>query len=411
MFMKYFSKYRAIITMAFLTLVLAISGITAEAKTITVKRPVEKIVGSVGDATTIADYCGNVKINGKKYSKAKKKVKTLVTADYADAFVYPTKSVFDYSSAYKSDYDYDIAHKSLKYMTLHDYEIRFLKAGTYTLTFENYSLEEIYSDYVGSDYYELYTYKNGTRTLVSNEYFTYKETPETDERYFVGEKTGKIYARLYTSGEYYSNSIVAASLKKGADGRIYVYYKAPNVVKTVSTYKYKILKSDVIFSSVQLGKAKYTKKNTFGAYKYVYKESNNKFLSGNSGKLTVKMGDKNYQLTSIIVETVDKDGKAVYKEVKNKKKVAFGKYKSGYEYKNEYNPKYKSWSKSLFKPTWIHISYKNKFTGEFSKNSVAVDGNGNQYIKTVYRYAGDTKNQEGTWFDGPCNTTYTFYKK
>lgn len=94
-------------------------------------------------------------------------------------------------------------------------------------------------------------------------------------------------------------------------------------------------------------------------------DSNSAFTTKKSGKLSIKMA-KGYTLKKITVRTYDKDGKTVEKVVKNNKKITLGKYGSSYSYnyQSEYSPEYwySYWSKSIYAPTYIEITYKDKWT-------------------------------------------------
>lgn len=83
-----------------------------------------------------------------------------------------------------------------------------------------------------------------------------------------------------------------------------------------------------------------------------------------SAKLSVKM-TKGYKLQKIVVRTYDKDGKYVEKAAKNNKKITLGKYPYSYTYSyaSSYsNYRYNYWKKYLNAPTYIEITYKDKWT-------------------------------------------------
>lgn len=184
-------------------------------------------------------------------------------------------------------------------------------------------------------------------------------------------------------------------------------YRKEELSKLVTTYKFKVLKTDEKVASVQLGKAKISNKTTrekTGGYSKIKTEK--PFLSGSKGKLTVKMADKNYKIQSIIIATYDKKGDAIYKAVKNKKSVTFGKYKQKY------------YSTQLFKPTKVYISYKNMFTGAYTKWTVKKDEEGKPtivHVKDKSSGGSNTYDTDPSDFDGDgscaIGTPYTFYKK
>ena len=184
------------------------------------------------------------------------------------------------------------------------------------------------------------------------------------------------------------------------------------MIKTTYVEPYKVLKTSKAISSVQLGKAKVTRSDSKGAYSSS-SSSSRSFLTGSKGKLTVKTADKNYSITSIIVETYDKDGKPVYTKVGNKKTVNFGLNKRSGQYSSPYSNYSENYT-SLYKPTTVYVSYKNKYTGAFYRvNSVTKDAYGNNVFSVTYRNAGDTKDSTYTTYSLPDSYTssYTFFKK
>ena len=91
------------------------------------------------------------------------------------------------------------------------------------------------------------------------------------------------------------------------------------------------------------------------------------FTTKKSAKLSVKMSS-GYTLKKITIRTYDKDGKSVEKVVKNNKKITLGQYgyAYSYNYQSEYSPEYYYgyWYKYLNAPTYIEITYKDKWTKE-----------------------------------------------
>lgn len=89
------------------------------------------------------------------------------------------------------------------------------------------------------------------------------------------------------------------------------------------------------------------------------------FTTKKSGKLSIKMAS-GYKLQKIQIRTYDKDGKEVKKTVKNNKKITLGQYAYSYSYNREYNNTpnsfYGYWYKYLNAPTYIEITYKDKWT-------------------------------------------------
>ncbi|MCM1180477.1 MAG: hypothetical protein NC347_09495 [Clostridium sp.] len=407
---RFLKKWKATAAMAALAVTVAASGFVSEAKTINRTETLEKEISYVGSEKSINNVSG-IKINNKATSKSKKKVKTSKTSSDPTGFNYHTKAYFNYWASgypYNSYDDYNDAYNNAKkYKATAAYTLRFLKAGTYTISYTKYSSQDLYasSSYQNGKYmYQIYD--EDTDKLVSDDWFEYKTL--NGSPYYQGVSSKKIYA----SG---NEGLVEASIKTGADKQQHVYYQPANVIKTTYKQPYKVLKTSKIISSVQLGKTKLTNADSKGAYSSS-SSSRRSFLSGNSGKLTVKTADKNYSITSIVVQTYDKDGKPVYTKVGNKKKVNYGLNKWKSEYSSEYSS-YAYSNTSLYKETTVYVCYKNKYTGAFCRvDSVSKDQYGNNVISYTYRYAGDTKDSKGTVYSlGSMNVrayeSYTFYKK
>lgn len=402
--MKYFSKLRLVMAMAVFTLAIAMTGITSEAKVISKKAPTEKSVSYIG-STFSTGSCQSLKINKKAASKLKKKVKTLTTSKSASSFSYRTKSYFSTSSAYATYSDYTNATtNATKYVSTASYELRFLKTGTYTISYVTYEKQSLsaksdkYDSKTKTYYYKIWDNNNGQ--ALSSELFARKTL--SGSTYYEGVTSHTIYA----SG---SEGLVQASVSKDVNGTSRLFYQPQNVIKTTHTCQVKVLKTSNVISSVQLGTRKVTVSDKLAAYSSTSSSTTtSRFLSGNSGKLTVKLANSNYSITSIIVLTYNSKGEPVYTKVSNKKKINYGLYKAGYSYKSSYSNLQYSYS-SMYKPTTIYIGYKNKFTGAYSKFDIVTDSSGAQQIKTTYRNAGDTKDQNITGFAGSYQS-YTFYK-
>lgn len=410
---KILNKFKVSAMLAALAAAMVIPGVVSEAKTINKKVVEDKVVCTLGSEKSLYNVAG-LKINNKSTKKYKKKIKTVVTDTSPSGFSYQTKAYFKDSDAYAQYDDYTNATENArKYVAYNDYTLRFLKTGTYTISWVQYEKEYLsmnYSTYKvvnGKvvDYYKL-TDNDGNQ---STELYEEKTTTGGDT-YYQGVSSKKIYARAnYTDGSGY----VAATIKTGADKKQYVYCQPRNVIKTTHTQQYKVLKTSKVISSVQLGKTKLTKADSKSAYSSS-SSSKRAFLSGSSGKLTVKAADKNYSITSIVVLTYDKEGKPVYTKVSNKKKINYGVNKSKSSYASSYST-YSYSNVSLYKPTTVYVCYKNKFTGAFCRvNSISKDKYGDPVFSVTYRNAGDTKDTtvtKSSMSSLGCTTSYTFYKK
>ena len=181
------------------------------------------------------------------------------------------------------------------------------------------------------------------------------------------------------------------------------------MIKTTYKFTYKVVPTTNPLKVFALGKTKftYTVKNSGNKVntKTVIK---NKFLSGNSGKLSMKVSSKNYAVTSAFVVTYDAQGKVVVTASGNGKKVNYGKYKQQSQsiyaktkvdangniiYKKnaagkdtsdvDYDVVTIGKSASKYKPTTVYYGYRDKFTGDSVTFSV--------YNKTVYVHEKDDK--------------------
>jgi len=407
---RFLRRFKPAVLMAVLTVVLAASGFVSEAKTINKKEVLDKEISYVGNEIDFNNIT-SVKINNKKTSKYKKKVKASKTDSDPTGFQYYTKAYFKDSDAYNSwDEYYDAKGEAYKYVGTSDYTLRFLKAGTYTISYVKYSKEDLEmefetSKYVNGKTINYYKLQDDDGKLGS-ELFEKKEV--NGETYYQGVSSKKIYAEDTRDWD----GVVAASIRTGVDKQQHVYCQPRNVVKTTYSRQYKVLKTSKIISSVQLGKTKLSRADSKGAYGSS-SSSRRSFLSGNSGKLTVKAADKNYSITSIVVRTYDKEGKAVYTKVGNKKKINYGLFK----YKDSYSSKYSNYSynsTSLYKTTTVYVFYKNKFTGAFTRvNSISKNKDGDNVFSVTSRKAGDNKDTTDTYSYLPSGNyvSYTFYKK
>lgn len=408
---RYISKCKRSVILAVLAAAMIIPGMVSEAKTINKKVTENKVVCTLGYERTLNNVAG-LKINNKSANKYKKKIKTIVTDTHPSGFYYQTKAYFKDSDAYVQYDDYTNATENArKYVAYNDYTIRFLKTGTYTISWVEYEKEDLDMLYSTSktvngktvSYYKLKD-NDGKQSTELYE----KKTTNGGDTYYQGVSSKKIYAETYSDGWSY----VAATIKTGADKKQYVYCQPRNVIKTTYSKQYKVLKTSKVISSVQLGKTKLTRADSKSAYSSS-SSSKRAFLSGSSGKLTVKAADKNYSITSIVVLTYDKEGKPVYTKVSNKKKINYGVNKSMSSYKSSFST-YSYNSVSLYKPTTVYVCYKNKFTGAFCRvNSISKNKYGNSEFSVTYRNAGDTKDTTVTKTSMPsdCTTSYTFYKK
>ena len=215
---KYISKFKLSVMLAALAAAMVIPGMVSEAKTINKKVTENKVVCTLGYEATLYDVAG-LKINNKSAKKYKKKIKTVVTDTNPSGFYYQTKAYFKDSDAYVQYDDYTNATENArKYVAYNDYTIRFLKTGTYTISWVEYEKEDLDMLYSTSktvngktvSYYKLKD-NDGKQSTELYE----KKTTNGGDTYYQGVSSKKIYAETYSDGW----SCVAATIKTGADKR------------------------------------------------------------------------------------------------------------------------------------------------------------------------------------------------
>ena len=264
----------------------------------------------VGDCIRV--FSSELKINEKKYKKLKKKVKVINYGSSSDIMSYRKKDYFKSISAYKNENEYDAENGESAYKYLpkrYNYELLFKKAGTYTITEVDYEQDSYRIDYnsvtkknvilkynlKAEEYEELTTYVEvPARSDSKPNDKVYKATDgklynRADDTYYVGAN-GVIYGRW---------PIVPVKVLKGADGEFYLRYSANFPKKVYHRKKVIVKKYDGVVKSIKLGKASkvFSKKYKYDGY--TSKTTEGKFLTGNSGKLTVTMADKKYNLAGL----------------------------------------------------------------------------------------------------------------
>lgn len=260
-----------------------------------------------------------------------------------------------------------------------------------------YSVTDSDYYYIPASYYDRAAYN--TYTDYQNAQNGYKYISATDY-YFSFQKPGTYTFKYYT----YSTK----TTRNKVEGKDYYSYDV-TVTKKLNIKKYKVVKDTNILKSISLGNAKVTNKTTTTAnQKTTGVYVRNQYLKGKSGKLKVAL-NSTYKITSIVVCTFDKDGKAVYTQAKNKGKVTYGLYPRDNSYTNENYPIYNSISKGLMKETIVYIGYRNKLTGEYTKHTVKKNNDGSTYVESEYKYYGNTQVYTSNGTGGNCVLTYTFY--
>ena len=427
-------KQKIFITFIILAVSFLFRGIPVYAAETIDEDPVTIYVGEY-----INVFSSELKINGKKYKKLKKKVKVIKYGSSNSYISHRNKDYFKTKSAYKNENEYDSENGAGAYKYLpqeNDYELIFKKAGTYTITEADYVADRYSTDY-NSVTKKNTIVKYNLRAEEFDELTTYVEVParsksepnvkvykaadgklyhRADETYYVGAN-GVIYG---------SSPVVPAKVLKGADGEYYLKYSANFPKKIYRRRKVIVQGYDGVVKSIKLGKASkvFSKKYKYDGYKS--KSTEGKFLTGNSGKLTVTMADKKYIFAGAIVATNDTEGRDIYTPARNKSTVAFDNNYAKYTYENA-NKSAAHYKTGLFKTTNVYVAYKDTSLGKGTEVSGTVDSpvvinssrkkvRGNYYNQTVtYRLvrfkkvAGDGSFQYR--YKGSKTTAVPYYDK
>ncbi|MBP3235026.1 MAG: hypothetical protein J6M65_11475 [Eubacterium sp.] len=391
----------------------------------------------VGDCIRI--FSSELIINGKKYKKLKKKVKVINYGSSSGIMSYRKKDYFKSISAYKNENEYDAENGESAYKYLpkeYNYELLFKKAGTYTITEAEYEADRYSTDYNSATKKNIIV-KYNFKTEEYEELTSFIEVPARsnknpqDKVYKAAD--GKIYNRaddtyyVGANGVIYGRwPIVPVKVLKGADGEFYLRYSANFPKKVYHRKKVIVKKYDGVVKSIKLGKASkvFSKKYKYDGY--TSKSTEGKFLTGNSGKLTVTMADKKYKFGGAVVATNDAEGRDIYTPAKNKSTVA---YDNNYA-KNIHENADKSvghYKNGLFKTTNVYVAYKDTALGKGTEVSGTADNpvivnykrkkiRGNYYNQSdTYRLNRIKKtNKDGSYdlrFIGTKTTSVPYYDK
>lgn len=263
----------------------------------------------------------------------------------------------------------------------------------------NYYIERFFT---GSPYKKVYR----TPTYVTQEIedaYTVEETDtnydgttgtytRTYDLYNDGRGKGWYYKKDGTAGqtnyqkvkatdyEYSEADIQLDSTKKGTYS---VKIKVGSKTTTVKVY---VTDNPREVAQVKLGKSVLQKVSRKASSKSITEaEQSNFYVSSKvkSGKLKVS-ATKGYKITGMVVAYVNKDGKAVYKKVKNGKKITLS---QALAYRS--TSTYGYYSKDSKKRTEIFVSYKDSYTG-YSVTYAPVKKGGLNKIKRTIKYTGDS---------------------
>lgn len=213
--------------------VVALSGAKADAATI-VNEPQEnyKYLKEVGDSDSTGGYVANFRINGKKYSKMKKKVKTVQTA-YDPRYWTNRGTKINYTnSEFNPDtVDTSNANDNDKTIAAGEYTYTFLKAGTYTISYDRYSTSS--KETTSPDG----TYTTTEYELKKTHYVkTYKVLATSSAVKSITLGKNKItYSCKYGDGKGSTKTVVKNRFLKGSSGKLSIKTTSKNF-KVTSAY-------------------------------------------------------------------------------------------------------------------------------------------------------------------------------
>lgn len=328
-----FKKFKHTLYAAAMTLALgvtALAGVDANAATIT-NDPQKNTKQTISVGTTISrGDITNLKINGKKVSKMKKKVKTVQTAKDTTAYINRDTRTYIVDDEFKADKeDYEAQYyDNYKYITTGDYEFTFLKTGTYKISYDRYEVGETKEEWSADGTSKTYTYE-----LIKTHYVdTYKVVTTTDpiKSFTLGKN--KITNTYKSNGTKYSRKTVTK----------YRYLKGKSGKLTIKTNKnYKLTSAFVVT---------YNEDGTV-----------NVAATGNKQKITYGTG-KYSTKTQVARYVYDANGELI--PVKDATGKETGKYQAELVTTSVYTSKYKE--------TEIHYGYKDSFTGSYTTYSVGT---------------------------------------
>lgn len=263
----------------------------------------------------------------------------------------------------------------------------------------NYYIEKFFTGSPWKKVYRTPTYKTqcvyGGYT-VDEPYTSYDGTTQTIKRTYTlyddGRGKGWYYEKNWAAGqtnyqkvdatdyEYSKADIQLDSTKKGTYS---VKIKVGSKTTTVKVY---VTDNTAPISQMKLGKSVLKKVSRKASSKSITNAYQSNFYVSSkvkSGKLKLS-ATKGYKITGMVVAYVNKDGKAVYKKVKNGKKITLS---QALAYRNTYTDGY--YSKSSKKRTEIFVSYKDSYTG-YSVTYAPVKKGGLNKIKRTIKKTGDS---------------------
>ncbi len=226
------------------------------------------------------------------------------------------------------------------------------------------------------------TYSDGTTSTYKITYDLYNDGHGKGwyyEKNWVAGQTNYKKVRA-TDYEYSEADIQLDSTKKGTYS---VKIKVGSKTTTVKVY---VTDNTTPVSQMKLGKSVLQKVSRKASSKSITEaEQSNFYVSSKvkSGKLKLS-ATKGYKITGMVVAYVNKDGKAVYKKVKNGKKITLS---QALAYRSTSTRGY--YNKDSKKRTQIFVSYKDSYTG-YSVTYAPVKKGGLSKIKRTIKFTGDS---------------------
>lgn len=308
----------------------AFGGIDANAATIKTE-PQETSKQTVEIGSSINKYnITNLKINGKKYSKYKKKVKTVQTKydpaylrNIANRTEYVDREFIPDTEDYEQQKD-----QNYKYISAGSYEFTFLKPGTYKISYDKYTEGDTKRTPSADGKSETVTYE-----LIKTHYVdTYKVVTTTDPIKSITLGKNKITNTYKSSGTKVNKKIVTKfRYLKGKNGKLSI--KANNNYKITSAFAVTYnANGDVVVSPSGNGK-----KVTYGTGKETSKTEKEQYILDANGKYT-------YVKDAAGNDTDERQSQMVTTAV----------------------------STSKYKPTTIYYGYRDTFTGSYTNYSVST---------------------------------------
>lgn len=249
---------------------------------------------------------------------------------------------------------------------------------------------------------ETYTKYDGTTGTYTRTYDLYNDGRGKGWYYKKNWAAGQTNDQKVDATDYeYSEAVIQLDSTK--KGNYSVKIKVGSKTTTVKVY---VTDNTTPVSQVKLGKSVLKKVSRKASGKSITEAKQSNFYVSSkvkSGKLKVS-ATKGYKITGMVVAYVNKDGKAIYKKVKNGKKITLS---QALAYRS--TSTYGYYSKDSKKRTQIFVSYKDSYTG-YSVTYAPVKKGGLNKIKRTIKKTGDSTKYVDylTYGDGDSTNIYVY---